>query len=147
MEQNLVANAQFRSAFKPLINFDSESDTPPFGIAIQNRGKGPALIKSITYWFHHFQYSNDSDVISAAKLNYEHVSDYYLQADDTLGADEKEWLVAMPRRYASARKVEAGRFALFIAQGLAIEVEYCSLAGECMMRCSTPSLCTVAIQP
>ena len=35
------AKAQFQSALKPLINFDVQDDpeTPPFGIAIANRGK------------------------------------------------------------------------------------------------------------
>jgi len=148
-DQYSVAKAQFQSAFKPLINFDTEynSDTPPFGMAIENRGKGPALIKSITYWFNHTPYRNDSDVIAAAKLNYDHVSDYDLGVDDALGVDEKEWLVAMPKRYASVKKEEAGRFALFLARDLAIEVEYCSLAGECVRRCSTPSLCTVVDKP
>lgn len=141
-EQYAVAKAQFQSSFKPLINFDSESSAPPFGMAIENRGAGPALIKSVTYWFDHTPYRNDWDAIAAAKFNYDHLNDYYLQVGDALGVNEKEWLVAMPKRYASVNKEEAGRFALFIAQDLAIEVEYCSLAGECMKRCSTPSFCT-----
>jgi hypothetical protein len=54
-EQYAVAKAQFQSAFKPLINFDTQDDpyTHPFGVAIMNRGKAPALIKSVTYWFDH----------------------------------------------------------------------------------------------
>ena len=142
-EQYSVAQAQFQSTLKPLINFDAESNTPPFGIAIENRGKGPALIRAITYWVDHTPYRNDSDAAAAAKLDYDHLSDYSLRADDALGVDEKEWLVAMPKRYASANKEEAGRFALFIAQDLSIEVEYCSLAGDCMTRCSDPGYCAI----
>jgi hypothetical protein len=146
-EQSAVVKAQFQSAFRPLINFDTQydPDRQPFGVAIVNRGKGPALIKSVTYWFDHSPYRFAADAVKAAKLNYDHLDSP--DTDDALGAGEKEWLLVMPKRYASAKKAEPGDFALFIASDLAIEIEFCSLAGECMKKCSGPSLCTAVAKP
>lgn len=145
--QYSVAKARFESAFKPLINFDVQYDpyTQPFGIAAVNRGKGPALIKSVTYWFGHTPYSDPIDAVAAAKLNYDHF-DYY-DTDDALGAGESKWLLIMPRRYAGAKPGEAVDFAAFITADLAIEIEFCSLAGECRKKCSGPSLCTAVTKP
>lgn len=145
-ESYTVAKAQFQSAFKPLINFDTQDDpyTQPFGVAIVNRGKGPALIKSVTYWFEHTPYSDPADAIAAAKLNIDHLDSH--DGGDALGAGEKEWLLLMPKRYAASKK-EAGDFALFIDADLAIEIEFCSLVGECMKKCSGPNLCTPVAKP
>jgi hypothetical protein len=152
-DQYSLAKAQFQSSFKPLVDFDTEDDPEnlPFGIAIENRGKGPAIIQSTTFWFNHTAYKSDADAIAAAKMDPDHISDYLFESEgpgqnDTLGTNEKEWLIYMPKRFAGVKK-EADQFVTFLDDEFAIEVEYCSLAGECMKRCSTPSLCGPVTKP
>lgn len=137
------ARAQFKTSLKPLVGFDIEDDPDnfPFGIAIENRGTGPAVIKSVTYYVNRVPFTNIEDAVAAGHLKSSETNYIELEAEDGLGAGQKEWLLYRPKKF-SSDKAEAKRFADFLDNNFAIEISFCSLADECSKRCSTPGWCS-----
>ena len=127
---------------QPLVDFDTESDPDslPFGVAIENRGAGPAVIKSIAYFFDRQRISDLHELVVAARLNVDQMNKFEFDPDDTLGIGEKEWLLSRPKKYRGEKK-EAEKFADFLDDHLGIEVRFCSLAGECWTKCSSEGQC------
>lgn len=142
-EQVKQAELQIRLSVRPLIVFDTEDDPDdfPFGLSIENRGAGPAIIKSIRYYVNRVSFTDIDSAVAAAHLNSDQTEYKTFDADDPLGAGEVEWLVYRLKRY-SKDHAEANRFADFLDYRLGVEVEYCSLLAECWKKCSTPGRCS-----
>jgi hypothetical protein len=141
--QWLDTHEQIQAAYKPLVDFDTEDDPDsfPFGISIENRGTGPAIIKSITYYVDGKPFHDVDAAVDAAKLKADETEYYTFDPDDSLGVSEKELLLFRLKQFRKDQK-EAKRFANFLDDHLGIEVEFCSLTGECKKRCSTPGRCS-----
>jgi hypothetical protein len=132
---------------RPHVDFDIEEDpdTPPVGIAITNAGPGPAVIKSIVFYVDRKPVADAHD----AGINYAHLSkaelDYQeLEPGDTLGVNDKVWLIRYRKPKSGKVNAQAqDKFADFVEQNLAIHVWFCSVIREdkCWPKCSTKGRC------
>jgi hypothetical protein len=133
---------QLALSMKPSVDFDTEDDPdePPIGIAIANSGPGPAVIKSVSYYVDRKQMKGPEETAQYGKLDVDQVSAFEFDEGDTLAVGEKEWLF----RYRKASKpdqAQAERYADFVGEHLAIEAEFCSVLGDCWIKCSTRGRC------
>lgn len=142
-DQVKQAQLQIQVSVRPLIAFDMEDDPDhfPFGLSIENRGTGPAVIKSIHYYVNRVPFADIDSAIQAGHLNADQTESLAFDADDPLGVGEVEWLVYRSKRFSKSRH-EANRFADFLDYNFAVEVKYCSLLGECWAKCSMPGRCS-----
>jgi hypothetical protein len=138
------AHSQLTYSMKPLVDFDTEDDgdEPPVGIAIENIGTGPAKIKSITYYVDRKPVKDYNEAAEYGKLNPDQTTfwDFDTDNDDTLGVGQKYWLFRHRKRGKEDQK-ELDKFVDFIDHNLAIEVQFCSILGECWKKCSTKDRC------
>ena len=139
-----LAKAQFNAGFKPLITFDTEDDpdAPPFGIAIENSGLGPAIIKSVRYYVDGVQMKDSEAAFKQGHADDDSVNYFDFEPNDALAPGKKEWMVSLDKRGLRNKKV-SNALADLIDDHLGIEVEFCSLAGgDCATRCSNPGHCS-----
>jgi hypothetical protein len=136
------AHNQLTSTMKPTIDFDTEDsiDKPPIGVAIENSGPGPAIIKSITYYVDRKLVKDVSEAVQYGKLDGKQTSYFDFDEDDTLGANHKEWLF-WHQRHGKEDQKELDKFVEFIDEHLGVQVRYCSVLGECWTKCSTKGRC------
>jgi len=134
--------AQFKTSLRPLVTFDTENDPDgkSFGLAIANRGTGPAVIRSLTYYVDRVPFAVLKDAIAAGHVKSGETEYLTFDGGDVLGVGDREWLV-FRRKKSGGDKAEAERFEDFLANRFAVGVSYCSLAEECFTICSKPSRC------
>ena len=133
---------QLALAMKPAVDFDTEDDPddPPVGIAIANSGPGPAIIRSISYYVDRKQVKGPEEAAQTAKLDVDRLSTFEFDEGDTLAVGEKEWLFRY-RKTSKPDEAQAQRFAEFVGKRLGIEAEFCSVLGDCWIKCSTRGRC------
>jgi len=130
------AHNQLLLSMTPSINFYTEDDPdePPVGVAINNAGPGPAVIKSITYYVDRKPLRDVNEAIDYSKLNPDQIEYVELEENDTLAVTEKVWLLKYhkPRGgKVKQKEKELDDFVDFIDQKLGIEVLFCSVTAPC----------------
>ncbi len=143
--QSWDTHVSTKRALQPLLAFDLEDDPEqfPFGIMVENDGAGPAIIKSVTYYVDNLPIEDVDKVIAAAKLNSKQTDTQLFDRDDALGVGRNMWLLSRSKRN-RADTTEANKFADFLGDHLDVKINYCSLAGDCFTKCSTPDHCSAA---
>ena len=133
---------QMALSMKPAVDFDTEADLddPPVVIAIVNAGPGPAVIKSISFYVDRKQVKNADEAAQYGKLDADQLSTFEFDEGDTLAVGEKEWLFRY-RKTSKPDQKESERYADFVGEHLAIEAEFCSVLGDCWVKCSTRGRC------
>jgi hypothetical protein len=133
---------QLALSMKPAVDFDTEDDADdsPVGIAIANSGPGPAVIKSISYYVDRKQVKGPEEAAQLGKLDVEELSAFEFDEGDTLAVGQKEWLFRY-RKTSKPDERQAQRYAEFVGTHLGIEAEFCSVLGDCWIKCSTRSRC------
>jgi hypothetical protein len=131
---------------KPHVDFDTEDepDFPPVGIAIINEGPGPAVVKSLAFFVDGKRVKDLSEAEALGKISQDQVRYMEFEPYDVIPAGEKDWLVQYRKpRGGKANPKDAAHFADFIADHLAIEVKFCSVADEtaCWTKCSAKDRC------
>jgi len=136
------AHNQLALSMKPSIDFDTEDDPddPPIGIAIANSGPGPAVIKSVSYYVDRKPVKDAEEAAQNGKLDVDDLSAFEFDEGDTLAVGEKEWLFRY-RKTSKPDQAQAERYADFVGEHLAIEAEFCSVLGDCWIKCSTRGRC------
>ena len=126
-------------SLKPSVDFYTQDqvDIKPVGLAIENHGPGPAIIKSVTYYVNREPVKDADEAMTYGKFNVDFNHGVELEEGDAVGVGEKDWIID----YRANEKKELDRFLDFLDQNLAAEIEYCSLAGECQKICSTRGRC------
>jgi hypothetical protein len=132
------AHQQKRLQTKPLVAFYIESDAnePKKGLAIDNLGPGPAVIKSIRYFVDR-QLLDEQEVLQHVKLNPDFDHGVVLDEGDVLGVGQRVWLID----YRTKNDKEIGRLADLFGSRLVVEVSYCSIGDECWRKCSPNGRC------
>ncbi len=141
------AHQQILFATKPHVDFgiQNDPDEPPVGIAVNNAGPGPAIIKSVTFYVDR-KSVRDADEAGRdyAKLSESELGYSELEPGDTLAVGDKVWLIKY-RKPRGGKVVQKNieNFADFIDQHLAIEIVFCSDLQEdlCWLKCSTKDRC------
>lgn len=133
---------QLALSMKPAVDFETEDDPddPPIGISIANAGPGPAVIKSVSYYVDRKQVKGPEEAAQLGKLDVDQLSAFEFDEGDTLAVGEKEWLFRY-RRTSKRNEGETQRYADFVGDHLAIEAEFCSVLGDCWIKCSTRGRC------
>jgi hypothetical protein len=133
---------QLALSMKPAVDFDTadDPDDPPVGIAIANAGPGPAVIKSVSYFVDRKQVKDAEEAARSAKLDIDQLSAFEFDEGDTLAVGEKEWLFRY-RKTSRPDDRQAARYADFVGGHLGIEAEFCSVLGDCWLKCSTRGRC------
>lgn len=139
------AHNQLLLSIRPHVDFDTEDDTDilPVGIAIQNAGPGPAIIKSLTCYVDRKRVTDYKEALEYGKIN-EDIIDYFeFDPDDAIEVGGKYWLLRyMKPRHARVSQKDLDDFADFIDQHVAVEVSFCSAMGnECWTKCSIKDRC------
>jgi len=137
--QVLDARRTTSLAMRPSVTFftGEEPDETTAGIKLMNDGPGIAVIKRLAFYVDKKPVKDWNEA-----LDYGHIDDngifyYEFEKDDTLSSNANHWIL-----YRSTKlKKGLDKFLDFIDQNLAIEVEFCSLDGQCRIRCSTPGRC------
>lgn len=138
------AHQQLLLSMKPSVDFDTEDDpeSPPIGIAIRNEGPGPAIVQSLKYHVDRKQVKDLAEAATDGNISSDQIDSFEFDPDDTLAVGEKEWLVKYHKpRGGQANPKDADHFADFINQRLAIQVEFCSVMGDCWIKCSKKDQC------
>lgn len=127
---------------KPSVDFDIEDDPDeaPYGIAVTNAGPGPAVIKSVTYYFDRKPVKDSTDFIDTAKLKYGDTKNMDFDIGDTLAVNGKVWLLAHKKKGKDDQK-EIYRFIDVLDNNLGIKISFCSIEGTCWEKCSTKGFC------
>jgi hypothetical protein len=133
---------QIALSMKPSVDFDTEDDPddPPIGIAISNSGPGPAVMKSVTFFVDRKPAKDAEEAAQRGSLDIDGLNAFEFDEGDTLAVGEKEWLF----RYRKANKpgdAQAVRYADFVGGHLGVEAEFCSVLGDCWIKCSTRGRC------
>jgi hypothetical protein len=133
---------QLALSMKPAVDFDTEDDPddPPVGIVIANSGPGPAVIKSISYYVDRKLVKGPEEAAQLGKLDVEELSAFEFDEGDTLAVGQKEWLFRY-RKMSKPDERQAQRYADFVGSHLGIEAEFCSVLGDCWIKCSTRGRC------
>jgi hypothetical protein len=141
------ARNQLLLSTRPHVDLDTEydPDEPPVGVAINNAGPGPALIKSVTFYVDR-KSVHDADEAGQiyAKLSVSELGSAELDPDDTLAVGERVWLIQYRKpRGGKINQKNLEKFADFVEQHLGVEVTYCSIIREdlCWTKCSTKDHC------
>jgi hypothetical protein len=132
------AHQQKRLQTKPLVAFYIENDTNELkkGLAIDNLGPGPAVIKSIRYFVDR-QPVDEQEVLQHVKLNPDSDHGIALVEGDVLGVGQRVWLID----YRTKNGNEIGRLSDLLGSRLVAEVHYCSIGDECWRKCSPSGRC------
>jgi hypothetical protein len=136
------AHNQLALSMKPAVDFDTADDPDdlPVGIAIANAGPGPAVMKSVTFYVDRKPTKDAEEAAQRGKLDVEQLSAFEFDEGDTLAVGEKEWLFRY-RKTSKPDEAQAGRYADFVSGRLGIEAEFCSVLGDCWIKCSTRGRC------
>jgi hypothetical protein len=136
------AHNQLALSMKPAVDFDTEDDPDdlPVGIAITNSGPGPAVIKSITYFVDRKPVKGPEEAAQSGKLDVDELSAFEFDEGDTLAVGQKEWLFRY-RKTSKPDERQAQRYSDFVGTHLGIEAEFCSVLGDCWVKCSTRGRC------
>lgn len=110
------------------------------GVAIQNSGTGPAIIKKVTYYVDGKPVPGSKDAVQIGKQNADKINYFDFDPDDTLGTGQKEWLIYRLKKFRKDKPL-GHDFADFIDDRLGILAEFCSLTGQCWPKCSTRGRC------
>jgi hypothetical protein len=139
------AHKQWLFSVKPHVDFDTEDDpdTPPVGIAINNAGPGPAIIKAITYYVDRKQVKDYQEALDYGKVNTDVVNYIEFDPGDTLPVGEKDWLIRYQKPHGGkAKQKDLDNFVDFIDQHIAIKVSFCTITEDvCFEKCSTKGRC------
>jgi hypothetical protein len=142
------AHNQLLLSVKPHITFDTEDDpdSPPVGISISNAGPGPAIIKSVTYYVDRKPVRDYSEAMEYGRINSDIVDYIEFEADDTLAASEKDWLIQYRKPHGTKKAAKDQKdldtFVDFIDYHLAVKVHYCTAIEDvCSEKCSTKDRC------
>jgi hypothetical protein len=133
---------QLALSMKPAVDFDTadDPDDPPIGISIANAGPGPAVIKSISYYVDRKPVKGPEEAAQSGKLDVDQLGAFEFDEGDTLAVGEKEWLFRY-RKTTKPHETAAHRYADFVGAHLAIEAEFCSVLGDCWIKCSMRGRC------
>ncbi len=133
---------QLALSMKPAVDFDTadDADDPPIGITIANAGPGPAVIKSVSYYVDRKQVKGPEEAAQSGNLDVDELSAFEFDEGDTLAVGEKEWLFRY-RKTSKPDELQAQRYADFVGGHLGIEAEFCSVLGDCWIKCSTRGRC------
>ncbi|HWK47047.1 MAG TPA: hypothetical protein VNT30_20160 [Stellaceae bacterium] len=139
--QWIDARQQGNLSMKPLVNFYiQDDDTDPkakVGLAIENNGPGPAIIKSVSYFVDRKPVKDADEALRYGKLNPDHDHGDQFDDDDALASGRIIWLID----YQTKDKKEMARFIDFLDEHLALEISYCSVKDECARKCSDKRRC------
>lgn len=141
-KQIALSQRQYEDSIRPLVMFDYEWDAEdsPMGLAIENRGTGPAILKSLTYYVDGRVVSGSEGAVDFARLEPSRIDYLDFDPDDPLGVGEKVWILRRANHV--KRDLQADKpFSEFLQTRVAVLVEYCSLSGECHAKCSTGGMC------
>jgi hypothetical protein len=125
---------------RPSVDFYTEVGItgPIAGVQLQNSGSGPAIIKQIEYYVDRRPVADDQEAAQYGKLDFDVIETFQFEEDDTLAANEKQWLFA--RR--TNNKKELDKFTEFVDEHLGVGVKYCTVLGfPCWSKCSTKGRC------
>src|SRR5216684_3009847 len=132
---------QGKLSVKPLVNFyiqDDDADPKAkVGLAVENNGPGPAIIKSVNYFVDRKPVKNPEEALRYGKLNPDHDHGDEFEEDDALASGRTTWLID----YQTKDKKEMARFIEFLDEHLAAEISYCSIKDECTKKCSDKGRC------
>lgn len=133
------AHRQKRLQTKPLVSFYIESDVRESkrGVAIENLGPGPAVIKSVRYFVDRRPIDAEEDVLKYGNLNSNLDNGIELAAGDAVGVGQRVWLID----YRTKSQKELDQLMEFLDSHLAVEVSYCSIDNECWKKCSSKGQC------
>jgi hypothetical protein len=128
----------------PHVDFETEDDPdyPPMGLAIENEGPGPAVIKTLTLYVDRVAMKDTDEALEYGKINSDVVDYFTLDPGDTMALGEKDWLlryVKPPRKKIKQKDIDD--FAEFLDEHVTVYVEYCSVMGNCTSRCSINGRC------
>ena len=128
-----------RASLSPSVYFDTEDDPKEklVGLGIVNDGAGPAVVKTVTYYVDRRPVRGVDEALAFGKLNADLLDTIELERDDSLGVGATVWLISRPNR----DKRELDRFIEFLDQHVAVQIEYCSLDGQCASKCSSMGAC------
>jgi len=129
-----------RLSVRPLIDFTYEVDGRErnVGLAMENVGLGPAVIRSITIyvdrkavkdWYEAADYGNFKE--------HDLLKTFELDKDSVLKIGETMLLFGRDTR----NKMDLDRFIDFVDQRLAVSITFCSIDDECQTRCSIEGRC------
>jgi hypothetical protein len=139
------AHNQWLFSVKPHVDFDTEDDpdVPPVGIAVNNAGPGPAIVKSVTYYVDRRPVKDYNQAVEYGKINAEIVGYFELEPGDTLAVGEKDWLLQYRKpRGGKVKQKDLDNFLEFIDQRVTIKVSFCTLTEDlCWEKCSTKGRC------
>ena len=133
---------QLALSMKPAVDFDTadDPDDPPVGIAISNAGPGPAVIKSVEFYVDRKPVKDAEEAAQRGQLDVEQLNAFEFDEGDTLAVGQKEWLFRY-RKTSKPDEAQAARYADFVGGRLGIEAEFCSVLGDCWIKCSTRGRC------
>jgi hypothetical protein len=146
-DQRYETRNQLLLSTKPHVDFDINTypDEPPVGIAIRNAGPGAAIIKSLTSFVDRKTVRNADEVATTyAKLSEAEYTYYEFEPNDTMAAQEQEWLIQYRKpRKGKINEQKLEKFADFVDERLAVKVTFCSTIQEdsCWSKCSTKDGC------
>ncbi len=123
-----------RASLSPSVYFEIDDDPKQklVGIGIVNGGTGPAVIKSVTYYFDRRPVRDVDESLAFGKLNVDLVDTIEFEPDDSLSVGETVWLISRSTK----DKPGLSRFIEFLDQHVTVQIEYCSLDGHCASKCS-----------
>jgi hypothetical protein len=137
------AHQQKRLQNRPLVGFYIEDDInePKKGLAIENHGTGPAVVKAVRYFVDGSLIDDSAKILRHGQLDPDQDFGFFLEEGDALGVGQRVWLID----YRTKNPKEMRRFVEFLGERINMEIEFCSIDSECWTRCSTKGACSSTI--
>ena len=136
-----VHNFHLASSATISVETNTDTDEPPVGLQIDNDGPGGHPIKSLTYYVDKKPVDDIERAMDFGNLDSSLLQFYDIGSGEPLAPNEKQYLVKFSKPQDKRNQKELDRFTDFIDKHLAVEVEYCSLSGDCKTYCSENDWC------
>ena len=134
------AHQQKRLQNRPLVGFyiEDDIDESKKGLAIENHGTGPAVVKALRYFVDDNLIDDSAEILRHGQLDPDQDFGFYFEEGDALGVGQRVWLID----YRAKNPKEMRRFIEFLGDRIKVEIEFCSIDNECWRKCSTKGACS-----